>query len=86
MLAVIEHANRRTRIPDTTAHPTAVRNTRTARNLVTDLEDTGSTARILIRDRDGKYPAPFDTVLADAGIQVVHSGVRMPRTNAITER
>lgn len=51
-----------------------------------DLEDAGSTARFLIRDRDGKYPALFDAVLADAGIQVVLSGVRTPRMNAIMER
>jgi putative transposase len=40
----------------------------------------------LIRDRDGKYPALFDAVLADAGIEVVLTGVRMPRMNAIMER
>jgi transposase InsO family protein len=40
----------------------------------------------LIRDRDGKYPARFDTVLADAGINVVLSGVRMPCMNAVRER
>src|SRR4051794_25184535 len=33
-----------------------------------------------------KYPALFDTVLADAGINVVLSGVRMPRMNAVMER
>jgi putative transposase len=32
----------------------------------------------LIRDRDGKFPELFDAVLADAGIEVVLSGVRMP--------
>ncbi|MGW1552334.1 integrase core domain-containing protein [Streptomyces sp. NPDC002346] len=42
--------------------------------------------RYLIRDRDGKFPELFDTVLNDAGIQVVLSGVRMPRINSITER
>jgi transposase InsO family protein len=42
--------------------------------------------RYLIRDRDGKYPALFDTVLADAGINVVLSGVRIPRMNAVMER
>jgi PAS domain S-box-containing protein len=40
--------------------------TQTARNLVMDLEDAGCQVRYLIRDRDGKYPALFDSVLADA--------------------
>ena len=40
----------------------------------------------MIRDRDGKFPGVFDAVLADAGIRVVLTGVRMPRMNAITER
>jgi len=40
----------------------------------------------LIRDRDGKYPGIFDTILAEAGIKVVLSGVQMPRMNAIMER
>ncbi|WP_223280750.1 integrase core domain-containing protein [Streptomyces antnestii] len=40
----------------------------------------------LIRDRDGKFPALFDAVLTDAGIEVVLSGIRMPRMNSITER
>jgi putative transposase len=51
-----------------------------------DLHDAGSRARFLIRDRGGKYPALFDTILADADIKVVPSGVRMPRMNAIMER
>ena len=51
-----------------------------------DLEDAGSRARFLIRDRDGKFPGLFDTVLNDAGIEVVLSGVQMPRMNAIMER
>ena len=51
-----------------------------------DLEDAGSKARYLIRDRDGKFPALFDTVLADAGIKVVLSGIQTPRMNSIMER
>src|SRR5258706_9824265 len=51
-----------------------------------DLEDAGAKARYLIRDRDGKFPALFDAVLADAGIKVVLSGVQIPRTNSIMER
>jgi transposase InsO family protein len=57
-----------------------------ARNLVMDLQDAGSNVRYLIRDRDGKYPAAFDTILADAGIMILRSGVQMPRMNAIVER
>ena len=43
-----------------------------------DLQDAGSNVRHFIRDRDGKYPALFDTILADAGITVVRTGVRCP--------
>jgi hypothetical protein len=47
-----------------------------------DLEDAGSNARFLIRDRDAKFTAAFDAVVADAGLAVVKSGVRMPRMNS----
>jgi putative transposase len=86
ILAVIEHATRRIRILGTTANPTAGWVTQAVRNLAMDLHDAGCRARFLIRDRDGKYPALFDTILADAGNEVVLSGVRMPRMNAVMER
>jgi transposase InsO family protein len=86
ILAVVEHASRRVRILGVTGHPTAEWVTQTARNLVMDLQDAGCRVKYLIRDRDGKYPALLDTVLADAGITVVLSGVRIPRMNAVMER
>jgi transposase InsO family protein len=86
ILAVIEHASRRVRILGATANPTAGWVTQAARNLAMDLQDAGCRARFLIRDRDGKYPALFDTILADAGIEVVLSGIQMPRMNSIMER
>jgi putative transposase len=86
VLAVIEHASRRIRILGATAHPTAAWVTQAARNLAMDLEDADRKVKYLIRDRDGKYPALFDQVLADAGITVVLSGVQMPRMNAVMER
>jgi putative transposase len=86
VLAVIEHASRRVRILGVTAHPNAAWVTQAARNLVMDLDEAGHHVRYLIRDRDAKYPALFDEILADAGIKVVCSGVRMPRMNSIMER
>jgi transposase InsO family protein len=86
VLAVIEHASRRIRVLGATAHPTAAWVTQAARNLVMDIEDAGCRVKYLIRDRDGKYPAMFDAVLADAGINAVLSGVQMPRMNAVVER
>ncbi|WP_323373838.1 integrase core domain-containing protein [Plantactinospora alkalitolerans] len=86
ILAVIDHATRRVRILGATAHPTAAWVAQIARNLVMDLEDAGCPVKYLIRDRDGKYPAAFDTILADTGITVVRTGVRIPRMNAIMER
>ena len=47
-----------------------------------DLEDACARAKFLIRDRDAKFTDAFDAVLDDAGLEVVKSGVRMPRMNS----
>jgi transposase InsO family protein len=86
VLAVIEHNTRRIRVLGATAHPTAAWVVQAARNLLMDLQDVRCRARYLIRDRDGKFPELFDAVLADAGITVVLTGVRMPRMSALMER
>lgn len=51
-----------------------------------DLEDAARQVKYSIRDRDGKYPPTCYRILADAGITVALSGVRMPRMNSIMER
>ena len=51
-----------------------------------DLENAGATVKYLIRDRDAKFPALFDQILTDAGIQTVLTGIRIPRMNSIMER
>jgi hypothetical protein len=86
VLAVIEHHSRRIRVLGASACPRAAWVSQAVRNLVMDFQDAGCRARFLIRDRDGRFPDLFDAVLADVGIKVVLTGVRMPRMNAIMER
>ena len=57
-----------------------------ARNLVMDLEDAGARVKFLIRDRDAKFPPLFDEIIAQAGIQVVLTGIRVPQMNSVMER
>jgi putative transposase len=85
-LAVVEHATRRVRILGVTAHPTAAWTTQMTQNLVMDLQDPGACMRYLIRDRDSRFLAAFDAVLADSGITIITTGIRMPRMNAIMQR
>ncbi|MCI2421418.1 integrase core domain-containing protein [Saccharopolyspora sp. K220] len=51
-----------------------------------DIQDTAATVKYLIRDRDSRYTAAFDAVLADSGIAITKTGIRVPRMNATMER
>ncbi|MFI6816003.1 hypothetical protein ACIBG7_26595 [Nonomuraea sp. NPDC050328] len=81
-----EHATRRIRILGASAHPTGQWVTQVGRNLLTDLNEAGICARFLIRERDAKSTDAFDAVLTDPAIQVVTTGIRIPRMNSIMER
>jgi hypothetical protein len=78
-LAVIEHAGRRIRILSATPHPTTSWVAQAAKNLVMDLEDTGSRARFLIRDRDGKFAGVFETCSTMPGSRSCSAGSRCPK-------
>ena len=86
ILVVIEHGTRRVRIAGITTSPTGAWVTQQARNLLTDLADHPAQFRLVIRDRDAKFAAAFDTVFADAEIPIIRTPVPAPRANTIAER
>jgi len=86
VLAVIEHATRRIRIPGISLHPTGEWTTQQARNLIMDLGGQAHQFKFMIRDPGPDFTAAFDAILAGAGIRTVLANVRTPRMNAITER
>lgn len=68
------------------AHPTEDWIAQLGRILLMDLQDAGSGAGFLIRDRDSKFTAAFDALMSDAALKVVTTGIRIPRMNSRLER
>ncbi|MFI6359684.1 integrase core domain-containing protein [Streptomyces sp. NPDC050743] len=51
-----------------------------------ELQDADATAKHLIRDRNSKYTRTFDAVFEAEGIEIITTGIRIPRMNSIMER
>src|SRR5215210_7499153 len=57
-----------------------------ARKLLMELDDRDGQVRFLIHDRDAKFPAAFDALLASEKIKVIRTPVQAPNANAHVER
>jgi putative transposase len=86
VLFVIEIERRVVHVLGVTANPDGPWVVQVARSFASDLEDAGRRFRFLIRDRDSKFTATFDAVLASVGIEAVQTPVASPRANAFAER
>lgn len=51
-----------------------------------DLGERATRLRFLIHDRDSKFAAAFDQLLAGNGAQVIKTPVRSPQANSLAER
>ena len=72
--------------PDRATRPTGARATRQARNLLMGPGEYAARFKFLIRDRDRKFTAASEEVLAGNGPQIITTPARSPRANSFAER
>ena len=84
VLFAIELGSRRVHVLGVTRNPDSAWVTQQARNLALGERLRG--VRFVVRDRDSKFPGPFDEVLRTEGVRVIKTPIRAPKANAFAER
>ena len=79
VLFVVEVRSRVVHLLGVTANPDGSWVAQVARNFTADLEENGLSFRFLLRDRDTKFTAGFDAVMATAGVKALRTPVQAPR-------
>ena len=86
VLFVIHHATRVVHIAGVTTNPDDAFMAQIARNLTTEDQGFLRGKRFLILDRDTKFTDHFCAILANAGIEIVHTAYQAPDMNTFAER
>jgi putative transposase len=85
-LFVIEIQSRRVHLLGSTSHPDEAFVLQTMRHLTNDVDGILRGNRILICDRDRKWSAAVERLLATAGVRVIRTPPLAPNCNAHAER
>jgi putative transposase len=86
VLVLLSIGSRRVEYLACTTNPNAAWMLQQARNLLMELDDRNRQVRFLIHDRDRKFPAAFDALLASEDVKVIRTPVQAPNANAHVER
>ena len=86
VLAVLSIGSRRIEYVACTSNPNTAWMLQQARNLLMELDERDQPVRLLIHDRDAKFPRVFDALLESENIKVIRTPVRAPNANAFMER
>jgi putative transposase len=86
VLAFLSLGSRRVEYFACTSKPNSAWMLQQARNLLMELDDRERRVQFLLHDRDTKFPAAFDVLLASEKIKVIRTPVQAPNANAHMER